>query len=830
MKSRNIVLVVCTSFALWATACEKEDGPVELVGDCTIGEPSAEALKRAGKLDDGSTILHTGKKIKPVGTESLLGTFPIGSVIGPDGTLAVVNSGSEDHTLRDRIDLPGYEKLNTEYQSVDFIDTATGKHKFTLPIKSSFVGAAWHPDGTTLYVSGGGTDKLRRLNWDPSDVTFPAKEEEPFSVFGYPTGLAMNKDGSRLFVTRLHRHSVLALDPVTGAVLAEYKTRSAPYQVELAPDEKRAYASNWSDDSLSVIDLVSGKTITHVTVGKNPEGIAVSADNKTVYVAASDEDHIAVVDAASFAVKHFDLRETKDAAPGISPTDVRLSPDGKRLYVVAANQNAILVLDPRSGERIGAIPTAMYPTEVEITPDNKRLTVVSAKGHGSGPNPDRTFVGGMIRGTAHVMDVPTDAQIKEYDTQVQSYNNVLRNLYSPGCQTVKHPVPVQWGIPSQVIEHVVYIMRENKTYDSLLGDLGPAADGDPDLAVFGEEITPNLHALARRFSNMTNFYNESEQSLQGHIWGSAGWVNDFSEKTWIAMWGRLEEAQIIFPGMEPASVPKRGDLFSHFQSHGIQVRNWGEYMGLVLDAIGKTTDATNFKFPSFYGMDDTRKVQEFIYEIEQGRLADFTFMVLGNDHTLGLSAGAPTPEYMVAENDQATGMVVEAISKSPFWEKTAIFIFEDDPQGNADHIDAHRSISLVVSPWVKRGTISRVRHSFPSLHKTASLILGVPPISNLYEEAAGMYEVFGTEPANIEPFTHIPSNIPFQLNPGSVEEAYAISPKMGRLVEESAKMDFSGYDQAPRLGKLLWEYRKGDTPFPEHLVEFEDEDEEEDDE
>lgn len=815
--SLRTVLVVCALPVLVA-ACPRTS-PEALSGDCELGSPSAVAKAKAGPQPDGSVVLINGRRIRPAGEVQEVGTFPIGAALSAQGVLAVSATGKEDRTLPERI---GRSDITADWQAIDLFDTVTGRRLTTLPVESNFVGLAWHPSGTTLYVAGGGRDLVRRIQMDAAHPTTPAVEGPSLPVFGYPAGLALDATASTLYVALMHRHAVVAIDPATGAERRRWKVEAAPYQVELSPDGRRAFVSNWSSDTLSVLDLVGSEPVRHLKVGKNPTGIAVSADGKKVFVAASDADVVAVIDTATWAVRPWSVKVSPDDPEGVSPTDLRLSPDGRRLYVVAASENAVLVLDTSTGQRIGAIPTAQYPTEVEVDPGDGRLHIVSAKGFGAGPNLANEFVGAIIRGTVQSLAAPSDTELLAMDAEVRALGDVMANIYSPACRNIRHPVPLDFGTRSQVIDHVVYIMRENKTYDSLLGDLGPAADGDPELAVFGEDITPNLHRLARRFGNLTNFYNESEQSVQGHIWGSAGVVNDFSEKTWIAMWGRPNEAQVIVPGMEPASIPKRGDMFQYFVRQGRSVRNHGEYMGVVLDAMGVTTGITNTKFAAYFGVDDSRKVQEFIHELNTAGLPDFTFLMLGNDHTLGLRAGAPTPEYMIADNDWATGLVVEAISKSPFWDKTVIFIFEDDPQGNADHIDAHRSINIVVSPWVKRGAISRVTHSFPSLHKTTHLLLGVPPMSRHFQVAAGIYEVFGTTPANIEPYLAVQPEVPFATNPTARELEAAGRPDLAELARESEAMDFSTYDKAPNLGRVLWQYRKG-TPFPAHLAVTEDE-------
>ena len=808
---------------LGLAACTKSTD-IQLSGSCDIGEPSEAARAKAGKQPDGSTVLINGKRIKPLGTEFPTGTFPTAAALSADGKyLAVLNNGLEDSTLVSRLPAsnPATE-ANLNWQSVDFFDTSTEQYLYTLPVRGSFIGLEWHPSAQTLYVAGGGRDVVRRIAWTPGAAT-KATELAPWPILGYPTGLALDTAANLIYITLLHRHAVVALDLTTGIEVRRYTVQASPYDIELNPARTQALVSNWGTDTVSVLDLTTHKTLKTLTVGKNPEAIVWQPDGSKAYGAVSDTDAVAVIDGTSHAVTYYTIKAAETDPAGASPVDVRLSADGKRLYVASAQNNAVIVLDATTGARLGAVPGAQYTTSVELAPSGNKLYVVSAKGHGAGPNPDDSFVGNIIRGTLHMVATPNDAQLKSYDQNVHDYNNIMANIYSPSCQDVKHPIPVQFGEGSQVIKHVVYIMRENKTYDSLLGDLGPEYDGDPTLTVFGEEITPNLHALARRFGNLTNFYNESEQSVQGHIWGSTGWVNDYSEKMWIAMWGRPGESAIIVPGMEPASVPGTGDIFQHLARNKVSVRNLGEYTGVVFDIIGLTTNISNTKFPGYFGVDDAKKVDEFVEEVNNGRLDQFTFLLLGNDHTFGLDPGRPTPEYMVADNDLATGKAIEALSKSPFWDETVVIIFEDDPQGNADHIDAHRSICIVVSPWVKQGAVSRVAHSFPSIHKTMQLILGVPPISSVHTQSSAFYEVFGAEPANNAPYTAIPSNIPYAKNP-SVEELEAAGKhRLAELARLSSTFDFSGPDRAPYLGSVLWEYRKG-SKFPVGLAEIELED------
>jgi len=777
----------------------------DLSKPCFIEDVEKTALERVGEQEDGSVVLYTGRKIQPWGKWVSTGTFPLNATYTPSGTLAVVMSGNDDVTLPERARRFGIPWATSSSQSIDFVDLSRGTLLYTLPVKSLFYGVAWHPSGVTLYASGGGRDLIREIEWNPTSYT--AREVTTYRIFGYPTGIALKKDGKTLLVALMHRHRVVEYFLPERKVVREFVVEGAPLEIILSSDEKKAFVSNWGSNTVSILDLTSGKTVTHVVVGKNPEGMALSPDEEFLYVAVSDEDTVAKMDLKKFQVESFSLHDPGGNL-GISPTDLFYHPSGK-LYITTAFDNTVYVMDPEKGTIVGAIPAGMHPTRILLDPYRNQWIIINAKGKGSRPNTAREFVGGIIPGSVQLVEenLPEE-KLKEGLKKVQEMNNIFTNLYGDTCKGKEFPVPFEFGKRSSFIRHVVFIMRENKTYDSYLGDLGPEYDGDPNLVLFGEEITPNLHKLTRTFSNMTNFYNESDQSVQGHVWVSIGFVNDFTEKNWIAMWGRSGEAQLIIPGLEPASYPKSGDFFNHLKNHGISVKNYGEYTLAGLE-ITTGTRFTNWKFPSNLGVDDRVKIREFLRDLENGDMAEFVYMTLPNDHTYGLLPSAPTPEYMVADNDEATGRVVEAISKSPFWKSTVIFIFEDDPQGTPDHIDAHRSIMVVISPWVKRNYISRVRGSFPSLLKTASLILGVPPLNRAIALASTFHDLFTPIP-DFTPYTAIPSKVPLQFNPAE-----------GPLAEASKKLDFTTVDQAPELGKILWKYRKGDQPFPEDLVEKE---------
>ncbi|HDH96914.1 MAG TPA: hypothetical protein ENF73_04200 [Proteobacteria bacterium] len=371
------------------------------------------------------------------------------------------------------------------------------------------------------------------------------------------------------------------------------------------------------------------------------------------------------------------------------------------------------------------------------------------------------------------------------------------------------PVPFERGEPSKVIKHVVYIMKENKTFDQILGDLEGDVETDPDLVIFGEDITPNAHALARQFTLCDNFYSKAEVSVQGHMWGTAANCNDYVEKTF------LHRKRPPAAGVEHAAKPEFGFIFHHLYRNNIPFRVYGQIVGIAgdLDIFAPFID---FKY-GFWNLSvpDVVKAQEFIRELNAGIFPNFVYILLPNDHTEGSKPGAPTPRYMVADNDAALGMIVEAISKSPYWKETAIFVTEDDPQSGADHIDAHRTLMLVISPWAKRGYVSHVLYSMDSMWMTIELILGVGPMSKYDRYTAPMYDCFTTKP-DFSTYKAIPNPLPYEENTG--KEPFA---------EYCAGLDFDAPDQVPNMGEILWAIYRPGEPFPKEMsVDYEpDEDE-----
>ncbi len=724
-----------------------------------------------GPADDG-ILLPNGRALTPFGDQLEVDTFPVNVISDAEGRYAYVMS------------------IGKGTRSVQQIDMESWTVSASFERSNLFHGLALSADGSTLYAAGGEDDLVYVLDVGAPGLSLVAEWQVP----GYPTGLALSPDGERLLVTGNLNGIVYELDADTGGYIHQYEVNQMPYQVIYAPDGEHAYVSIWSRKEIDVLDLKQRKVGRSLRTERNPSGMVLSPSGDKLYVAAADGDVIDVFRTSdNRRIGRIPVGVYADEGlRGVSPNTFALSPDGLTLYVVNAADNALEVYDAQSLTFQGAVPTGWYPSGVVLTPTNE-LLVTNAKGEGAGPNPGQ-WDAAKMKGTLSRIALPLDgATLEDGAQQVRTNNARPKTLHEINCAGKMFPIPSEGG--TTPIEHVVFILRENKTYDAYLGDL-EVGDGDPDLVLFGEEITPNTHELARRFTVLDNFYTDSEDSDQGHLWTTASFVNDYSERVNAA--GRL-----LLTGVGSGSDSDMRYIFDNLLEQGIDWINYGEVVGLE----AATMSNIDFNYPGvFYNTDikDEVKAEYVVSQIEafdaEGEMPSFIYLLLPNDHTNGTEPGALSPESMVSDNDYAVGLVVDAISKSQFWPSTVIFILEDDPQTGADHIDAHRSPAIVVSPWAKRNYVSSVLYSIPSIHRSIELILGMPPLTQYDAWATPMYDCF----------TATPDYTPYDVIPRQIPDTYNTLATYG--AEESSRMDFSGPDRNPGLGALLWRYRKGTEP------------------
>ncbi|HEY3279393.1 MAG TPA: beta-propeller fold lactonase family protein [Gemmatimonadales bacterium] len=530
-------------------------------------------------------------------------------------------------------------------------------------------------------------------------------------------------------------------------------------------DSTHLYVSNWGDSTVSVIDLTARPTARpSLFVGPHPSALAHNGHD--LFVALAGSNGVARVDLRQGRViEQLTVALDPHAPVGSDPNALALSPDGRTLYVAMAGNNAVAVVrvGPRAMRVAGLIPVGWYPTAVATSRDGRTLYVANGKGGGSGANPDGTYIGNVITGSVSIVPVPDSASLARHTQRVYSlspYSNARLRGVLPDRPTARPP-----------IRHVVYVIRENRTYDQVFGDVA-RGNGDPALAIFNDSVTPNAHAIARRWVLFDNFYVDGEVSADGHEWSTRAFANDYNEKTWPQIYSDRRDWDLT--SGEDLANRAEAYLWDAAKRKGLWVVNFGEMTTDEADTIrtniaglkGITAD----RYPGFVmSIPDTLRARLFADSVasweRQGRFPDLVILYLPRDHTLGRRADQPTPRAMVADNDLALGRVVDRLSRSPAWDSLALFAIEDDAQNGPDHVDAHRSVLLVASPYARRGAVDSTFYTTSSVLRTIGALLGLPPLSQYDAGATPLWPAFTTRP-DAAPFSALPNRWPLdERNP-----------------------------------------------------------------
>lgn len=669
-------------------------------------------------------------------------------------------------------------------------------------------------------------------------------------------------------------NKIAVVNTENSRVVGFAPTGIAPFGAVISRDASTAYVSNWggrvatkadrtartgfaADADAVVIDgrgVASTGTVTRIDIAKRtathtiPVGLhptALAWDEKTarLYVANSNSDSVSVIDTAKQVVtRTIPVQPFAAKVNGVAPTALALSPDGKRLYVACGGINAVAVVDIAASRVDGLIPTPWYPNAIAASADGTKLAVTALLGVGSGWREEKRkrFVH-AYRGTVNVIDVPDAPQLASYTTAVAE-NNRMRLAGSPAgpvtaiATAVKPiPVPVRSGDPSP-IEHVVFIVKENRTYDQVFGDLAQG-NADPSLVMFGRDVTPNQHRLAEQFVLLDNFYATGGNSADGHQWITQ--ANETSYCLWPGYAGR----SYPYDGSDPIAYASGGFLWDYALARKKTVRAYGEFIPALRlkvdrhalferwrksESFSKEWNVTSpipslnanmaHQYPSYsQAIPDVVRASIFLEEFREmekkGVMPNLILLQLPSDHTEGARAGANTPRAMVADNDLALGQIVEALTHSKFWPKMAIFVTEDDAQNGVDHVDGHRTLSLAISPYVKRGHVDSTFYSTQSMVKTIELMLGLPTMSLFDLIANDMRHSFTSTP-DLTPFqAEQPKQSMYERNPS----AQALRGPARQAALASAKMRFDVPDAAPseKLNRILWGQVRGwDQPYP----------------
>jgi YVTN family beta-propeller protein len=779
----------------------------------------------------GGYALPNGWRITPLGKAIVTEDMLINEVLSPDGRVVVgLHAGFNPHGLV-------------------VVDTQNDEVVQRIPVNTAWLGMAWSPDGKRLYVSGGNANGKKTQVRAPIYV-FGYRDgrlsEKPETTLQetidldqiYWSGLAHHPKKALLFAanrgTGGDRGSVVVFDTTSGKLLRRIEVELNPYGVALNRDGSRLYVSNWGSESVSVIDTEAMKSLGTIAVGPNPNDIQMGPDGR-LYVSCANDNTVVVIDTKERQVmERISTALTPHSPEGSTPNALTLDTPHNRLYVANADNNDVAVVTVKTAghsEVLGFIPVGWYPSALALSRGGQKLFVGNSKGQGSysdirgpgsplPPGPEGNgSVKSLQKGSVEIIDIAhLEDELPKWTKQVYAntpYHD--EQLARAAAAPVESIIPREVGVGSP-IHHVLYIIKENRTYDQVLGD-EPRGDGDPRLAIFGRKVTPNHHALAETFVLFDNLFCDGEVSEDGHSWSNSAYATDYNEKTWPVTYGGHSEV-----GRSNAWVPSGGHLWDLCKRKGLTYRSYGEYATRVSDGTRMEAApgaggllghvSAEFKKP---GMRDTDNAKVFLREFDEyekhfddsdpaKRLPNYMVMSLPENHTRGTAPGAYTPRSMVANNDLAVGQIVERVTHSRYWPETAIFIIEDDAQDGPDHVDARRTVGLVISPYIHRETVDSTLYTTSSMLRTIELLLGLPPMSQYDAAATPMYKSFGVKP-DLTPYTIRPAEV--DLNAKNSLRAYG--------ARRSMHMDFSDVDLAPAqaLNEILWKSVKGpDSPMP----------------
>lgn len=801
-----------------------------LLAACSASQPAT--TPAASPANDAHARLPTGVHLDPAAPLHVIGQMPLTMVDAPESDRAVLlMNGWRD-------------------EGIQVVERATGRVLQTLSLPAVFLGLQFSPDGRILYASGGNGDVVYRLDWRDGAATLrdsivlQGRRRPRDNGERYPAGLALSRDGRTMYVAENLADSLAVIDVGSGQVVQRVATGHYPYGVVVTPDGA-VYVSNWGGWDLSGFAADSAgrlRSTGSIFVGRHPSTLLLGARGNRIFVASASTDRVLSVDPARRRVIGV-LLDPPPAGPGegSTPNAFALSSDGTRLFVAEADANAVAVFDlsaetsglaAASGDDLlaGRIPTGWYPTSVLARGDT--VIVASGKGSGTFPNPDgpqplpsrehrgpngvnRTL--SQLNGGLMIAPVAQAAgeSLARYSARVSQANGWTK------------PRTAARGYPP--FEHVIYIVKENRTYDQVLGDL-TQADGDTSLVLFGRDVTPNQHAMAERFGIYDRFFVNAEVSPDGHNWSMAAYTTDYLQKTVplnYSQRGRSYEYEgarfgrgTVVPDDDPAA-PARGYLWDLIQRKGLTFRNYGEF---VIPEKADPDDVlppgyrgdkpflashTNPTYPGFdLNITDQHRADVWLTEFaefaKRGVLPAFEIIRLPNDHTAGARAGSPTPQAYAADNDLALGRMIEALSHSEFWKSTVVFVVEDDAQNGPDHVDSHRSPVYIISPYSRAGVVHRFANTTDVL-RTMEEILGLDALSQFDYFGRPLRDIWSATP-DLTPWTAQTPRV--DLN--------AKNPPNTRGANESASLDLEIEDVAAEdpFNRVIWEAVKRGVPYP----------------
>jgi len=876
-------------------------------------ETSIEPLL-VGRWREDIIVTPVNQLLTPYGTQvELAGLRPQALAMSPDGRLLVTSGKTseiisidpESGEIRQRVGLPSQQQNEPQPEQPS--------PNILKPDESgqvSYTGLIFSPDGRRIYLSNvNGSVKVFTVDEAgtiaPSHTYLLPAAAAPRRNEEIPSGLACSADGSRLYVCGNLSNQLLELDANSGEMLRSFPVGVAPYDVRLIGN--RAFVSNWggrrpgegdltgpagrgttvrvdavrhiaSEGSVSVVNLETGEVEKEILTGRHACALAVSPNEKYVVCANASDDNLSLIEVARLEVAQTIWPKSKPSDPwGCAPNALAFDHDGERLYVANGAQNAIAVIEfepeePGETRLLGFLPVGWFPGAVVFDATRNQLCVANIKGLPLQPkrqaDGSEGFNSHHYHGSMSLCKLPGTAEelasLSERVARNLRFDAILQSREPPRPDAAAKAIPERIGEPS-LIKHVVYVIKENRTYDQVLGAL-PNGRGRADLCIFGEGVTPNQHKLVNEFVLLDNTYCAGILSADGHQWSTTAATTDYMEKS-FAGFPRSYPDGMLDDDIDALAYSPAGFIWDNAVAHKISIRNYGEFMmprvrwrdpqkagepdflscyrnwqgneqTVIFESEPGIESIREFSPAGYVGWNmsvpDQYRADFIINELkkfeEERSLPQLMIICLPNDHTSGTSPNCPTPAACVADNDLALGRIIEAFSHSTFWPEMAIFAIEDDPQAGWDHVSGYRTTAYVASPYVKRGVTVSTNYNTTSILRTIEQILGMRPMNQFDASATPLFDCF-TDTPDRTPFDSVASAVPLdQMNPGSQA---ILDPLLRQHAEISATLNFREVDRCPEdtLNRILWHAQRGaDAPYPEWAVTHGADDDDEEDE
>ncbi|MBC7720546.1 MAG: bifunctional YncE family protein/alkaline phosphatase family protein [Pedobacter sp.] len=770
------------------------------------------------QLEDKRVNLPNGWSLTPVGSSLPLGDLPLNIVVSKSKKyLAVTNNGQST-------------------QSIQLFDAANKKELDNVVIGKSWYGLAFSDDEKYLYAAGGHDNWIIKYaianNKLVKEDSIIIGKKWPNKIG--PAGIALDDAKQTLYVVTRDNKSLYTINLQTKKY-DSLGLGAEAYTCLLSHDKKTLYISLWGGDKVLLYNVATKTITTKIAVGDNPNEMYLTKSGKYLYVANANDNSVSVIDIIQKKViETLNAALYPNAPSGSTSNGVALSANEKTLYVANADNNCLAVFDvtkPGESKSKGFIPVGWYPTNVKVV--GKTIFVSNGKGftsmanpYGPGPyrprqsvnyqqgdvnkSPEVQYIAGLFKGTLSMITEPSVQQLGIYSRVVYRNTPYTKDKELHATGEAGNPIPMKVGDKSP-IKHVFYILKENRTYDQVLGDV-KTGNGDASLVLFGEKYTPNQHALVKNYTLLDNFYVDAEVSADGHNWSMGALAVDYLEKNWPSSYGG-RGGSYDAEGNRAIANNKSGFIWDNCKRNNVTYRTYAEFADNAKPNIATLKNHVCTTFSGWdLGVRDTSRFYQWQKDFDSllaiNQVPQLNTIRFGNDHTEGVRIGKPTPFAHVADNDLAVGMFIDYLSKSPIWKESIVFIIEDDAQNGPDHVDAHRSPCYIVGPYVKRNFVDHSMYSTSSVLRTIELILGMPPMTQYDAAANSMWRSFSAT-ADFTPFTHKPSNV--NLNDKNT--------KQNALSALSEKFDFSQEDKVPDLvfNDVLWKEIKGIdaiTPSP----------------